>query len=87
MTVIIPDGTKLVTTGASISTGIAIDTINDANYVTTGTYNVIATVDGTTVSTASFTVSDTGVAPALTTKKVTVANGTLVTNNFEVANG
>ena len=58
-----------------------------SDYSTVGTYKVVAVTNGTTVATASFTVSDTGVAPALTTKKVTVANGLRVVDNFTVPTG
>ena len=73
-TTLTPDGTEFT-----------VDSTTD-EYRTVGTYKVVAVTNGTTVATASFTVSDTGVAPALTTKKVTVA-GSLGVDNFTVPDG
>lgn len=90
------DGTDAAVSGAAITvkkgnevkattTGAAL-TIN-AETLGEGDYTILATKGGATIATATFTVKDTGVKPSVTFKADSFANGTALTNMFDVSDG
>lgn len=90
------DGTDAAVSGAAITvkkgnevkattTGAAL-TI-DAETLGEGDYTILATKGGATIATASFTVKDTGVKPAVSFKADTFAQATTLSNMFDVATG
>ena len=70
---------KATTTGAALA--INAETLGE------GDYTLVATKGGATIATATFTVKDSGVKPAVTFKADSFTTGTALGNMFDVADG